>query len=280
MGHFYDSAGNPCYTYKNAKGEEKDTTLREAKKFGWWPSVTTILQVKASPGLDVYRQNQLLDAAWNLSFAEMDGGGLFSGNEFFGYPEDFKRAVLKQSKEHAKKAADKGTLIHDAIEKYFIKGTYDTETGDIVEPVIKFLDDEFPGVAWVAEKSFTSPLGFGGKVDLHCPNAKIVVDFKTKDLDNLDKVKSYENNTMQSAAYAVGLNNYDKFECIFKEKSDKAEVAVYNFSKPKDWKRYNLYISTSTPGILKLDEHKDFDKDWGMFKALLDYWQLCTGHKP
>src|SRR5206468_8431376 len=55
---------------------------------------------------------------------------------------------------------------------------------------------------WRPEKSFASPLGYGGKVDLHSRNW--VIDFKTKDGDLAD-VKCWDDHFMQTAAYAYGL---------------------------------------------------------------------------
>ena len=39
-GHWYDKEGEARHTIMSAKGEPRPTTLRDAKKFGWYPSVT------------------------------------------------------------------------------------------------------------------------------------------------------------------------------------------------------------------------------------------------
>lgn len=249
MSHFYDEHGNPAYTVLNKKGEEKPTTLREARLFNYWPSVTTVMQMAASPGLDMYRQQQLCQAAWD-EVRKLD------------MPYDrWKRRVVTQSKKHAEGAASRGTEIHDALEDFYKSRisqqnpTFREELAYLILPVIEFLDKEFPSSRWVAEASFCSPLGFGGKVDLHDPVNNIVLDFKTKDTDDIKKMIAYDQHHMQSAAYAVGL------------------------SMPGA-SRFNLFISTKVPGLLNLTESTDFSREWGMFQSLLTYWQLSNKYSP
>lgn len=243
--HWYKSSGEAFYTIKGKNGKERDVTLRDARVYDAWPSVTTILQVKASPGLDNYKQEQLLEAAYfeNKKFEE---------NERIAW----KKRVIEKSKQHAKQAADRGTQIHDALEKWFNgeNTDLDDETLLIVRRAFEFVKDNFPKANWQPERSFCSKLGFGGKVDLS-DEYGIILDFKTKDTDDIKKMTGYENHRMQTAAYAVGLNMPGA-------------------------DRYNLFISTQVPGLLKLEKHEDFAKDWGMFESLLKYWHLSTGHAP
>lgn len=252
MSHWYcGNSGSPRYTVKGKDGKVRDTTLRDARVMNLWPSVTTIMQVAASPGLDIYKQNQLLDASYNWWFDNLDGGGYFQGNNS---ELAYRREVLNRSKEHAKKASDRGTQIHDDIEKYLVTGTYCADTEALVKPAIKLLEETFPGANWDPERSFCSKLGFGGRVDLS-DEFGIIIDFKTKDTDDIKKMVAYSNHRMQTAAYAVGLDMPGA-------------------------DRYNLFISTQVPGLLKLDKHEDFATDWGMFEALLKFWQLDKGYQP
>ena len=51
-GHWYTRDGEPMYTIIGANGKERNTTLRDAKKEGFVPSVTTILGMVAKPSLE------------------------------------------------------------------------------------------------------------------------------------------------------------------------------------------------------------------------------------
>lgn len=243
MSHWYKTDGSTAYTVKSAKGTDRPTTLADARKHDYWPSVTNLFQLIASPALDNYRQNQLLNAVWNNI---LDVGRCSKA--------DFSKKVIEESREHSKKAAERGSKIHDAIENALLGKELEDDMKDICVPVLEFLKHEFPKATWEPERSFCSRLGFGGKVDLS-DRYGIILDFKTKDTDDVKKMTSYDNHCMQTAAYAVGLDMPGA-------------------------DRYNLFISTQVPGLLKLEKHDNFAKDWGMFEALLKFWQLSTGHKP
>ena len=107
-GHWYTATGEPRHTMPLAKGDgERNTTLRDAKKHKLFPSVTGILGLFAKPGLDRWKQDQLLRIAYDNP-AKMD--------ESF---EHFADRCLVEHERPVEEAADFGTRIHDAIEKYF-----------------------------------------------------------------------------------------------------------------------------------------------------------------
>lgn len=241
--HWYDTDGKPAYTIVGTNGKERDTTLRDARKFQYSPSTTTVIGGAAKPGLDNYLQQQLLDA--------------FLRNPLATDHPEWRRKTVELSKEHSKKAATTGTAIHDALEKYYLGGKVDKTMASIVNPVIEFLKETFGDIEWQSERSFTHKLGFGGKVDMSfsCDDCAIILDFKTKDTDDVKKMIAYDEHGMQTASYAVGLD-------------------IPNA------RRYNLFISTKVPGLLNLTESTDFERDWGMFEALLKLWQLRNNYVP
>jgi hypothetical protein len=248
--HWYTLKGEPLYTVKGANGKERDTTLRDARKLKLVPSYTTVAAVVAKPGLDNYLQTQLLNAVMEVGYSHNCNDN-----------EKWKKTVVEKSRRHSQNAAKRGSEIHDALEKHFSGGKLPETMKPICLPVIELLEEKFTGIKWDSETSFAHPLGFGGKVDLsHKSEARqIILDFKTKDTDNLDKVEPYSEHKMQTAAYGVGLGftkNYRNFE------------------------RYNVFISTKVPGLVKLTRSTDFVRDWGMFKALLDFWQLKNNYIP
>lgn len=187
-GHWYAKDGTPTYRIIGANGRERNTDLRDAKKLGLVPSVTTILNVAAKPGLNNWIQQQVLLAALTLPRAD-------------GEPEeDWIKRIMQDSKSVTQEAADRGTAMHTQIESYFEKrpGDYPDYVKETFFAVIK----EFGNQEWSSEKSFAHQLGFGGKVDLHGGN--VVIDFKTKEKVD-DKTTAYEEHLMQLAAYREGL---------------------------------------------------------------------------
>jgi len=188
-GHWYTKDGSPAYTTIGKTGE-RPTTLRDARKLGLLPSVTTINGMLSKAGLDTWKQQQVLLAA--LTLPRQDGE-----------PEqEWLARVMQDSKATGREAAERGTAIHAIIEAYF-EQVYMPEKPAYLDAIDKALKDAFGEQLWISEKSFGHPLGFGGKCDLMSVNG-FVVDFKTKEAD-LDKVDVYFEHEMQLAAYREGL---------------------------------------------------------------------------
>jgi len=190
-GHWYDKDGNPQYTIIGSNGKERDTDLRDARKLGLVPSVTTILKVAAAPALDIWKQQQLLKAVAEVPRLDEE-----PEKEWFS-------RIVKTSKEAGDKHMDRGTSMHNVIEDFFNKkpGDYPDYASAVYFAVAK----EFGNQNWICEKSFAVD-GFGGKVDLHCED--IIIDFKTKEVVD-DKTAAYDEQLMQLAAYSRGLGMPD-----------------------------------------------------------------------
>lgn len=242
--HWYTKAGESAYTVTAKNGEKRPTTLRDAKKMGLVPSVTTIMKCAASPGLEAWKLNQMMLAAMTLPRAPDETEELFIAR------------VQADSREQARKAADRGTEIHAAIEKFY-DGTIEASALPYLEAVYQEVNRMFGDLDWRVEKSFASPLGYGGKLDLHATNGDgVVIDFKTKEFtrDSLNKVSGYDEHCMQLAAYRMGLD-LPKARCA------------------------NVFVSTIEPGLVTVREWNadELDRGWKMFDALKTYWYAKTG---
>jgi hypothetical protein len=240
--HWYTRDGEPCYEVMSAKpGVMRPTTLRDARKLNLVPSVTTIIRCAAAPGLELWKQQQVMMSALTLPRPA-------------GEPEtDWLKRVMQDSQEQAKRARDRGTAIHAAIQ-----GAYEDETPTPgFEPYIQGACSNVAelGISeWTAELSFAHPIGFGGKCDLSS-RAGFVIDFKTKEFDQDDDLKTWDEHAMQLAAYRVGLG------------IDSARCAI-------------VYVSTTVPGLCRLIEipQEDLAKGWKCFYSLLHYWQAKSGY--
>ena len=188
-GHWYTKDGSPAYTTIGKTGE-RPTTLRDARKLGLLPSVTTINGMLSKAGLDTWKQQQVLLAALTLPRSEGES------------EQEWLARVMQDSKATGREAAERGTAIHAIIEGYF-EQVHMSEKPAYLDNIDKALNEAFGSQLWLAEKSFGHPLGFGGKCDLMASSG-FVVDFKTKETD-LDKVDVYFEHEMQLAAYREGL---------------------------------------------------------------------------
>jgi hypothetical protein len=240
-GHYYWPDGRPAYTIVGANGKERNTTLRDARKLNLYPSVTTITGMAAAPGLERWKQEQVLLAA--LTLEKLSGES----------EADWVKRVWEDSKQQAKQAAERGTEIHGAIERSLQNRSVPPDLQPYVDAARDQLDRCFGPQDWAAEKSFAHPLGYGGKVDLHSP--RVLVDFKTKD-GPLTDLRLYDNHFMQLGAYAHGLNIESAICAIVFVRRDEPEA------------------------VTKMPGDTDMLRGWTMFQALLQYWQAKTGHRP
>ena len=204
MGHYYKHDGAPCHKVPYADPEKglRDTTIRDAKKLNLLPSVTEILNILAKPGLDIWKQQQMMLAALTLPRIEGESD------------DELIKRIKADAKESAQKAADIGTAIHAALAaEWNRKGIYGNDWIWLALEVIEYIE-EFTGIkeGWIAEESFASvDLGYGGTCDLYHPEEQIVIDYKTTEthLDKDGKLKNlvYPEQRLQLAAYADGLFN-------------------------------------------------------------------------
>lgn len=245
-GHWYDRAGAPAYEVRGAGGFPRPTTLRDARKVGLVPSVTTVLSVIAKPQLVAWQVRQGILAA--LTLPRIDGEA-----------EDAYLARIKaDGEQQAKDAAEEGTRIHDAIEASFRNKPYAAKYQPHVHAAREALTATFPGVHdWRAEDSFAHESGYGGKVDLHSPATGIVVDWKGKDGDFSDGKKLAYDQHFQLAAYQDGL------------------LLPRNVCA-------NGFVSRTHPGEVRLHVWKREEIEQGavVFHQALALWKAIKGFDP
>jgi hypothetical protein len=242
--HWYTREGQPKYTVEAKSGGLRNTTLADARKLSLVPSVTTIIGCAAKPGLEAWKLNQMMLASMTLPRAPDEAEDLYV------------QRVIKDSKEHARAAAQRGTEVHTALESWY-EGVMIANMVEYQVGVGEEVKTHFGSPNWHSEKSFCHELGFGGKLDLHTNDGDgIVIDFKTKEFDNPAKVDAYDEHLMQLAAYRIGLG-LPKARCA------------------------NVFVSVTQPGLVAIKEwgQDDLERGWEMFHNLLKYWQAKNKHK-
>jgi hypothetical protein len=247
-GHWYTRNGEPMYQIEGANGKIRNTTLRDARKHNLVPSVTTILNVAAKPGLENWKLQQVLLAALTLPKQDQES------------EKDYIDRIIADSKEQGKSAADAGTEIHASVEKFFEKNVivgHEQHVRGVEREIKKVFGDQ----DWICERPFAHESGFGGKVDMFARGKEksdegIVLDIKTKEFWDPEKVEGYDEHMMQLAAYRVGLG------------MQSAKCA-------------NVFVSRSVPGLVKIVEWRpeDLMRGWKMFYRLLEFWQLKNSYK-
>lgn len=247
MSHWYDREGNPRYEIEGKKGM-RNTTLRDARKHGWVPSVSTVWsEVVSKHMLNKWKETNLMQALHDEMMLRDSSSGILS----FSAIEKLARGVFHQKQQDIMM---RGTIVHTHLESFFKNGQADDQYRPMCEAVKHKLDEVCGPQVWVAEQAFAHRQGYGGKVDLHSP--EWVVDFKTKEFpENPDAKKMvYDDHGVQLAAYGVGLS--------------------------KDTKRLlNIFIDVGSNQVLEW-EHEDPASLYDMFYHALELWKLIKKYNP
>lgn len=244
-GHWYTKDGEPAYSTEGKTGT-RPTTLRDARKLGLLPSVTTIIGQLSKAGLDTWKQQQVLLSALTLPKIATES------------EQEWLTRVMKDSKETGRKAADRGNAIHEVIQSFYENVLADWPP--YVRTVEQTINEHFGNQLWTSERSFAHDDGFGGKVDLSSRQDALrgwkgaVVDFKTKDIA-LDKVDVYFEHILQLAAYRQGLG------------TPEARCAI-------------VFVNGTSNEVKLIEvEEEELQRGWECYWHLLKVYQLKNGLK-
>jgi len=240
MSHWYDKDGSPRYEIEGKNGL-RPTTLRDARKNGWVPSVSTIWKdVVAAPGLVRWSQGQLFEALYRNTPHPQETEA------------EYKDRAFSIHRTESLKAAERGTLIHGILENYFANGIGEPGYGSLIKGTEDKLLEICGKQNWKIEHSFAHDLGFGGKIDIH--SDEWMVDFKTKELEEGKKPDLFDTYGVQLAAYDYGMGGGRKL--------------------------LNLFISVSSPGYVYPYQWEEKERLFNMFSTALDLWKLIKRYNP
>ena len=254
-GHWYTATGEPRHTVPKANGDgERNTTLGDAKKLKLFPSVTGILGLFAKPGLDRWKQDQLLRIAYDNPVQD--------GESY----ERFADRCLLEHEKPVEEAADFGTRIHDAIEKYFEGEPIDDDLLEYVQPAFDWKQKN--QLRFIEREKLLVSLqhGFAGTVDIvgKGPQGQnFIVDWKTRKTKKGVKVAPYDFQIHQIAAYGAAYFGEDRM----------MSEGIYGA---------NCYISSTEPGRFEVikyspDELRDA---WKVFKGVCEIWRSLKNYDP
>lgn len=247
--HWYDlKTGEPRHTIAcKSRPGDRATTLADAKKYGWGPSVTTILHgTLRSPGLERYWITQAVHAV--CTAPDVPGEGLDAKIERVLETE-------KQADEESKRARDLGGNIHEAISEHLAGRLYAPQFKPYVDAALEAMKP-LGGVV-CSEKVLVHPLGFAGRTDAILQGQNIsVLDFKTG--KKLPTKSAWPEHRLQVSAYAASLGNTGE---------QRIQTAV-------------LYISTVEPGKVTLFTQLDWVEDWSVFQSVFRCWCYMNSFVP
>ena len=248
--HWYTKDGVPAYTIKKTNSDEdRPTTLRDARKHGLLPSVTTLFAVMAKPGIDRWKLNKAIGAA------------LDTPRDAEEPDERYYKRILTKSFEETSDAAELGTKIHDAIDASFDNIEPAEELKQFVDPTMRYL--KTLNLTDVIREQVVVNLdeGYAGRVDLMArhKSQNIIIDFKTRKTTEGAKVTPFDFQATQIAAYAMGA-----------------------FGTLRNCYGANIYISTTEPGRIETSVYdEDTLKDeYDLLLNILGIWRHIKKYDP
>lgn len=187
--HWYTVDGKPAY----------GKTLRDARKEVLLPSPSSINQMLSAPGLELWKQQQILESALTMPESELA--------KYNGDVEAIANAIIEDSKSATRKAADRGTDVHHGAEAILNNQEWD-EDDETLQKVKEWCDANVVSKKWTEEILINKEIGYGGRADAllsHQEHGMCLVDFKTQKCRKLKsgfKPTYYDKWILQLAAYS------------------------------------------------------------------------------
>lgn len=214
--------------------------LREARKAGAYPSVTTVLRVWPQDGLKKWlRGMDILSAHTTLRLpTESD--------------DEWTERVIAGADEESAKARDTGTRRHAIIEQFnkgqLKIGQHDPKDLAHCQPYFDWHTKNVQKVRYAERIVVNNKLGYAGTLDLDC----FVIDPISKspaliDVKNRKRLGTYDTDCMQLCAYAMCENSgalYTKLISIVLG-TERQEILVHEWTpedKEQAWKNFKLCL--------------------------------------
>jgi len=202
-GHWYTEQGESAHVIIGKNGNERNTTVADARKMGLLPSVTSVLGIIDKPQLTAWKIEQAIMAS--LTLPKEDCETL----------EDYAKRVVKDSKQATTKAAEHGTRMHEQAEN-ILMGRACCKDEDL-QPYIKtfreWAEDNVEKTHW-CEKALVGP-GYAGRCDAYVRLKGIgdaIIDLKNRKV-NPKYDPFYDSDCAQLWAYKYASEN-PKCACV------------------------------------------------------------------
>jgi hypothetical protein len=250
MSHFYDTSGNPRHFVKGTNGKERPSTIADAKKHGWLPSVTEVLKVLDKPALTRWLVRQGVYAV--TTAPDVAGEGLDAKIERI-------LDLEAQQDEESRIARDCGSDMHAGLEALSLGRPVDPKLEPWIMPAWRVAVGQqgMFGVRCSVECVLVGD-GYAGKADLitrdDLNKTVWIVDWKC--VKNLPRNGAWPEAVIQCASYAAAAL--------------KPLGAVIRTA--------NVYLSTVNQGEFYVATHPDWHDTYEHgFRPLLQYYRWSRG---
>lgn len=189
MSHFYDPKTLKLMDKvecKSRPGEYRDSTITDARKNGWCPSVTEITKCWEREDLQAYKRKQILKFAFD------------NNPSSFTSREEWEKRINELAQNDSIVAAEYGTQLHYNISRFINK-----ETSNLPDHVKTFLSESV--IHGETEKIMVNEF-YGGTIDFVGKTIwgdLTIVDWKTQTTKQDQPFKFYKEWCWQLAAYKV-----------------------------------------------------------------------------
>ena len=250
--HWYTPDGKPFHHIEE-NGRVRVTTLRDARKYSLYPSVTSILNILSKPGLEKWKLRQITDVAFNNPSIQLEEKTADSYNSKvigMAFLKVHDAANLGSRIHHELDVCTKGKECSDKEIAKYIQGFLDWQK----DKDIRFTDTE----TVVVNKEH----GFAGRVDAFFQYGKEgigILDYKTRKFDKDEQPATYDNEVLQLGAYAATYYAENKLCSVLAG---------------------NAYISSTCPGAFHIHKHDCLQEAWEAFKSLCDVWRYQMKYDP
>jgi hypothetical protein len=259
MSHFYDLHGNPRHFVKGTNGKERPSTIADAKKHGWLPSVTEVLKVLDKPALTRWQVRQGVYAV--TTAPDLAGEGLDAKIERI-------LDLEAQQDEESKIARDRGSDMHAGLEALSLGKKIDPSLEPWILPAWR-ASIGTKGIFGVIEsvENILVGNGYGGKADLitweELNRTVWIVDWKC--VKNLPKNGAWPEAVIQCASYAAAYLWH-------------LETLPHLCPTVPAVRTANVYLSTVNPGEFYIAAHPDWHDTYKHgFRPLLKYYRWSRG---
>lgn len=250
--HWYSKDGKPQHTVMGkTTGKPRPTTIKDARKEGWLPSVTNILRCLHKEGLVRWKIEQAILTAMTAPRLTVEGV-LESDDQYV----ERVFQLEKQHEQEGKKAADLGTKLHDAIAEYWKGHPIPQHYKPYLEPaMLELAKFGFPRHV----EQVVVGNGYAGTKDIEFLTTELITVLDYKSTKTLPTKESWLEHRLQTSAYAKTVPNVG---------TARIQTA-------------NLYISTTEIGKYALFVQDDWLETYEKgFKPVLDYWSWANKYWP